>query len=102
MPPPWCTNVSDENDRSEDDGLPAEEIGRGDRFYRGTVLKLSPGAQRGTIRSASGRNIPFVFPHVTLVGSRRRFEDLSEGLQVGFDVSWTSKGLRVSVIHIPG
>lgn len=93
--------MSPDDDSTEDDSLPSEDSGSGDRFYRGTVLKLSPGAQRGTIRSASGRNIPFVFPHVTLVGPHRRFEDLSEGMQVGFDVSWTSKGLRVSVIRIP-
>ncbi len=73
----------------------------GGKFYRGTVSKLQRNAQRGTIRSASGRDIPFIFQYVTMLGSRRRFEDLNEGMQVGFDVSWTSKGLRVSVIRIP-
>jgi hypothetical protein len=72
-----------------------------DKFYHGTVLKLSRGAERGTIRSASGRNIPFIFQFVTLVGPRQSFADLREGMDVGFDVSWTSKGLRVSVIRIP-
>jgi hypothetical protein len=72
-----------------------------DKFYRGTVLKVSPGAERGTIRSASGRNIAFLFQHVTLIGPRQSFSDLREGIEVGFDVSWTSKGLRVSVIRIP-
>ncbi len=83
------------------DEPPAEEQSSNEKFYRGTVLKLSHGAQRGTIRSAGGRNIPFVFAHVTMVGARRRFDDLREGLEVGFDVSWTSKGLRVSVIRMP-
>ncbi len=73
----------------------------GDKYYRGVIHKLSRSAQRGTIRSASGRNITFLFPHVTMVGPHRRFEDLREGLEVGYDVSWTSKGLRVSVIRIP-
>jgi len=72
-----------------------------DKFYRGTVLKVSRGAERGTIRSASGRNIAFLFQHVTLIGPHQRFSDLREGLEVGFDVSWTSKGLRVSTIRIP-
>ena len=90
-----------EDDRPQDEILPLGDRDSSERFYRGTILTLSPGAQRGTIRSASGRNIPFVFPYVTLLGPRRRFEDLSEGLQVGFDVSWTSKGLRVSVIRVP-
>jgi hypothetical protein len=72
-----------------------------DKFYRGTVLKVSRGAERGTIRSASGRNTPFLFQQVTLVGPHQSFADLHEGMEVGFDVSWTSKGLRVSVIRIP-
>ncbi len=72
-----------------------------DRFYRGIVQKLFRGAQRGTIRSASGREIPFSFASVTMLGAHRRFEDLREGAEVGYDVSWTSKGLRVSVIRVP-
>ena len=72
-----------------------------EKYYRGVVLKLSRSAQRGTIRSASGRNIPFIFMHVTMLGPHHRFEDLREGLEIGYDVSWTSKGLRVSVIRIP-
>jgi hypothetical protein len=75
--------------------------GNGDRFYRGTVHALQRGAQRGMIRAASGREIPFVFAHTTMLGPHRHFDDLYEGLRVGYDVSWTSKGLRVSVIRIP-
>jgi cold shock CspA family protein len=72
-----------------------------DKFYHGTIVKLHRGGERGTIRSASGKEIAFKFLHVTMVGTHRRFEDLREGLEVGYDVSWTSKGLRVSVIRIP-
>jgi hypothetical protein len=72
-----------------------------DKYYRGTISKLQRGAERGRIRSASGREIPFTFAFVTMVGAHQRFDDLREGLEVGFDVSWTSKGLRVSVIRIP-
>ena len=85
-------------DADADDRPVADLIGN---YYRGRVHKLSRGAQRGTIRSATGRNIPFVFPHVTMVGLHHRFEDLREGQEVGYDVSWTSKGLRVHVIRIP-
>ena len=74
----------------------------GERFYRGTIQKLFRGAERGIIRNASGREIPFTFALVTMVGPQRRFEDLHEGLAVGYDVSWTSKGLRVSVIRVLG
>ncbi len=78
-----------------------ESTGSGDKFYRGTICKLQRNAQRGSIRSGSGREIPFVFQYVTMLGPHRRFEDLVEAMEVGYDVSWTSRGLRVSVIRIP-
>jgi cold shock CspA family protein len=86
---------------SDDDALPISADLTKEGYYRGTVLKVARNAGRGTIRSASGRNIPFIFQHVTMVGPRQRFEDLHEGQEVGFDVSWTSKGLRISIIRIP-
>ncbi len=72
-----------------------------DAYYRGRVIKLFRGGQRGVIRGLSGRDLPFAFAYVTMMGPHRRFEDLREGLEVGYDVSWTSRGLRVSVIRIP-
>jgi hypothetical protein len=79
----------------------AGPVGSGDKFYQGTIHALQRGAQRGMVRGASGREIPFVFAHVIMVGPHRHFDDLYEGLRVGYDVSWTSKGLRVNVIRIP-
>ena len=72
-----------------------------DPYYRGRVVKLFRGAQRGVIRGRSGRDVPFAFANVTMLGPHRRFEDLREGLEVGYDVSWTSRGLRVNVIRVP-
>jgi len=73
----------------------------GDKYYRGTIVRLHRGTEKGIVRSPSGREIPFRFMHVTMIGSYRRFDDLREGLEIGYDVSWTSSGLRVSVIRIP-
>jgi len=70
-----------------------------DRFYPGVIKKLFAGAGMGVVRSASGREIPFAAAHVILIGGIRRFEDLREGMGVGFDVGWTSKGLRVTVLR---
>lgn len=85
-----------------DDELPVvdtiEQIGH---YYRGTVHDLHRSPERGRVRSASGRDIPFVFQHVTMKGGGRQFDDLREGLIVGYDVSWTARGLRVSTIWIP-
>jgi hypothetical protein len=69
------------------------------RFYRGTILKLFHGSRSGVVRSIKGREHPFAFPHVVMLGQLRRFEDLREGMAVGFDVGRTSKGLRVTVLH---
>jgi len=70
-----------------------------DNFYCGTVRRLFRAKRRGIIRSQTGRDIPFTFVHVDMVGTLRRFEGLRVGMRVGFDVGWTAKGLRVTVIR---
>lgn len=83
-------------DSSDDQSPP--DIPQG-RFYAGTIKKMFPGAGMGLVRSATGREIPFAAAHVILTGPINRFEDLREGMTIGFDVGWTSKGLRVTVLH---
>ncbi len=78
----------------------SQESSAASRFYRGTITRLFPGSGTGVVRSAGGREIRFEAPHVIISGAGRRFDDLREGLAVGFDVSWTSRGLRVSVLHL--
>ena len=83
------------------DEVPADPVGGiRDKYYIGTIVRLFAGSARGLVRTAAGREIPFEFAHVTMVGERRRFSDLREGATVGYDVSWTSRGLRVSVLRI--
>jgi len=81
------------------DDRPPSDLPPTDRFYTGTIKRLFPGAGMGVVRSATGREVPFASAHVVLTGSVRRFEELREGMAVGFDVGWTSKGLRVTVLH---
>jgi hypothetical protein len=73
-----------------------------DRFYPGTIKKLYAGSGMGIVRSATGREIAFSSLHVVLTGRIRKFAELREGMAVGFDVGWTSNGLRVTVLHTPG
>ena len=73
-------------------------------FYPGMIFKLDRARGRGVLRSHSGKDIPFEFPFVTVVGAgiggkHPGLELLHEGDVVGFDVGWTSKGLRVSSIR---
>lgn len=72
-------------------------------FYRGMIMRLDRARGRGVIRSHRGREVPFQFPFVEVEGAPLggRFPGinlLNEGDSVGFDVGWTSSGLRVTVI----
>ena len=77
-----------------------------DGFYPGLIVLLDRVRGRGVIRSRTGREIRFQFPFVSidgaLLGGRAPGIDLlQQGDEVGFDVGWTSKGLRVTRIK-PG
>ncbi|MBV8357156.1 MAG: hypothetical protein JO189_04360 [Deltaproteobacteria bacterium] len=74
-----------------------------DGFYQGLIVSLDRVRGRGIIRSHSGREIRFEFPFVSVVGAplggrAPGIELLRQGDRVGFDVGWTSKGLRVTTI----
>lgn len=86
--------------RDEDNGHDADAFRRetGDWFYHGIITRLSRGNERGVVRSANGREIPFILSYVVLLGASAA--DLYEGMRVGFDLSWTSRGLRVTKIKV--
>ncbi len=72
-------------------------------FYRGMIMRLDRARGRGAVRSHQGREVLFQFPFVEIAGAPLggRFPGidlLSEGDSVGFDVGWTSSGLRVTLI----
>jgi hypothetical protein len=72
-------------------------------FYPGLIVILDRARGRGIVRSHSGREIPFQFPFVAVVGAplggrAPGIEMLQEGDTVGFDVGWTSKGLCITSI----
>ena len=72
-----------------------------DLFYHGVISKIFWRNETGVIHSDTGKDIPFAFPFVTLLGvSCQDIQFLREGMRVGFDVSRTPKGLRVSVIKV--
>ena len=78
-----------------------EELGgreNADLFHHGVVTKLFPSNNLGLIRVQNGREVPFSFDLVILVGEVKRPSDLREGQEVGYDVGWTSNGLRVTKI----
>ncbi|MGH7830942.1 MAG: hypothetical protein ACREP8_12265 [Candidatus Binatia bacterium] len=80
----------------------ADEIGdgrrQGDLFHHGTISKLFPSNNMGLVRTENGREVPFSFTLVILVGQVKNPNDLKEGQEVGYDIGWTSSGLRVTKI----
>ena len=72
---------------------------RGDRFHQGVITKLFPSNNTGIVRTESGRELTFSYDLVVLSGSAKSPLDLKEGAVVGYDLGWTSHGLRVTKIH---
>jgi hypothetical protein len=90
--------VSDEPEREDDAREPAPAP---DSWYRGTIHRVYYGSESGTLLSdATGREYHFKHPFVTIVGPIPRIDGLRPGMKVGFDLAWTSRGRRVSVIKI--
>jgi hypothetical protein len=70
------------------------------RFYRGTIVRLYPGSRTGVVRTGNGRDVRFVLADVRLLGGDAAFHALREGMEIGFDLGWTSHGVRVTAIKI--
>jgi len=74
---------------------------RRDRYYRGIITRVYYGSESGTLRSeATGREYTFRYPLVAILGAIPRIDGLREGMAVGFDLGWTSRGPRVTVIRV--
>jgi hypothetical protein len=91
--------LSDSEKDSKEPPLPASEEGRRVPFYVGTIVRVHYGSGSGMLRTGNGREVRFVLPFVDILDGRK-VEDLTEGMEVGFDLGWTSKGLRVTKIKI--
>ncbi|MBM4267171.1 MAG: hypothetical protein FJ144_11285 [Deltaproteobacteria bacterium] len=88
----------DETD-SPDEGA-VEPLGT--PHYLGSISRFSPGRGVGAVRSDSGREILFDLRFVRVAGigaGERAARLLHEGVRIGFDVGWTSRGLRVTWIR---
>lgn len=73
---------------------------KSDLFHHGVISKLFPSNNMGLVRTESGREIPFSFELVLLLGEVKKPGDLKEGQEVGYDLGWTSQGLRVTKIKV--
>jgi hypothetical protein len=72
--------------------------GKSDLYHHGVITKLFPSNNTGIVRTESGRELPFSYEFVILCGEAKTVQDLREGERVGYDLGWTSSGLRVTKI----
>jgi hypothetical protein len=96
--------VSDDPDAAAADAAPADgetaASGR-ERWHQAVVTRVYYGSDSGTLTSvATGREYVFKGPFVQIVGPIPRVDGLREGMTVGFDLAWTSRGRRVNVIRV--
>ena len=73
---------------------------KSDLFYHGVIAKLFPRNNMGVVRTESGREITFAYNLVVVLGEIKSPNDLKEGQKVGYDLGWTSNGLRVTKIKV--
>ena len=69
-----------------------------DFYYHGIIRRLSSRKGTGVVRTASGRDVRFSFQMVRMSGPFTSPKALREGMVVGYDLGWTSHGLRVTRI----
>ncbi|MEW5976542.1 MAG: cold shock domain-containing protein [Acidobacteriota bacterium] len=68
------------------------------QFPEGEITNFFPDKGYGFITNSKGERIFFFLPEVDTMGYRVR--DIRKGLRVGYDVSLTSKGRRISRMKI--
>jgi hypothetical protein len=71
---------------------------RGDFYHQGVITKLFPSNNTGVVRTESGRELTFSYELVLLCGEAKSALDLKVGEPVGYDLGWTSAGLRITKI----
>jgi len=71
---------------------------RGDFFHQGVITKLFPSNNTGVVKTESGRELTFSYDLVVLSGEAKSPLELKVGELVGYDVGWTSNGLRITKI----
>jgi hypothetical protein len=82
------------NEPQEKDQLLSD---RGDHYHQGVVTKLFPSNNTGVVRTESGRELTFSYDLVIMCGGKAPL-DLTVGELIGYDLGWTSAGLRITKI----
>ena len=71
---------------------------RDNAYHQGVITKLFPSNNTGIVRTESGREMPFSYEFVILLGRAQSPLDLKEGEAVGYDLGWTPRGMMITKI----
>jgi hypothetical protein len=71
---------------------------RDDFYHQGMITKLFSSNNTGVVRTESGRELTFSYELVIMCGEKKSPLDLTVGESIGYDLGWTSVGLRVTKI----
>ena len=72
---------------------------RHEKFPRGRVVRFLPESRYGFIQDRNGRDVYFNLDEVRFVGGKDH-RQLSEGIEVGYDLGWTGHGKHVTKLKI--
>ena len=81
-----------------DETTSIKNASRDDSYHHGVVTQLFPSTNTGIVRTESGREVPFSYEFVILLGRAQSPLDLKEGEAVGYDLGWTPKGIMITKI----
>ncbi len=70
-----------------------------DKFSKGKIVKYFPQSRYGFVKNKWGKDVYFNIDEIRFVGDKGR-EALREGVEVGYDVGWTSHGLHIAKLKI--
>lgn len=70
-----------------------------EKFPRGQIAKFFPKLRYGFIKDCNGRDVYFNLDELRFVGEKDQ-RDICEGAEVGYDLSWTSRGEHVIKMKI--
>lgn len=68
-----------------------------DAFCKANVESYFPGQRVGVLKNMRGQILPFSLSEAEVKGDLTR---LASGKRVGYDASWTSRGMRVTMLRI--
>ncbi|MFH1830835.1 MAG: hypothetical protein ABH871_08700 [Pseudomonadota bacterium] len=73
------------------------KVDENDFFRKGEIASYYPGQGSGVIATDKGERLPFDLRGINMIGD---LKDIDAGIRVGYDVSRTSGGYKITCIKV--